>query len=313
MIHFVYAGDPDSGAIHAPLCITNRLYYYLKARTEVKFWRWDATDDIPLGPSDILLGHPNHNPDTVIQKAFRKHCRAKCLIFPLHTRRTTDNLPFDPLVRRADKVFSICGPYWYDTLPGTPFAHWQPKITRLDMAIDPIAYPYVKGEFTTHRQLLYLGSATPNKNLPFLVAIMKAMPDITLHWYGGEGRHQLARLRNVRTTGWVSLDRARAEEITRNCDIMVSTSDSDANPTTLLEAIAWGLVTACTKESGYYNDPLFTELPLNNVPLAVKVLRGLLAIPDLKERSLASRREIETKYTWDIFCEKVWDGIKGYL
>jgi glycosyltransferase involved in cell wall biosynthesis len=181
------------------------------------------------------------------------------------------------------------------------------------MAIDPVAYPYVKGEFTTRRQLLYLGSATPNKNLPFLVAIMKAMPDITLHWYGGESRHQLARLRNVRTTGWVTLDRARAEEIARNCDIMVSTSDSDANPATLLEAMAWGLVTACTKESGYYNDPLFTELPLNNVPLAVQALRGLLAAPDLKERSLAGRREIETKYTWDIFCEKVWDGIKGYL
>ncbi len=315
MIHFVYAGDPDSGGLHAPLSITHNLFYYLKQRTEVRFWRWDSCEDIPVEPNDIILGHPNYGSETVVQKAFKKPCKAKCLIFPLHTRRSSDNLPFNDLVSQADKFFAICGPYWYDSIGETPFASWKPKITRLDMAVQSNAFPYVKHEFKQQRRLLYMGSSIPNKNLPFLASIMRAMPDVILHWYGGDSRHPLAKFKNVKVTGWVVLNEERAKEIANNCDIMVSVSDSDANPTTLLEAMSWGLMVACTKESGYYNDPLFTELYLDNLPSTVKAIRGLLTAPaaELKQRSLVGRQEIETKYTWDRFCGTVWDGIKGYL
>lgn len=315
MIHFVYAGTPDSGAIHAPLSITHNLYKFLSTKAETRYYVWNSHDDIPLGPNDVLIGHPDYNPLTAVQKAFSKPCRAKCLIFPFHHNRFGDNLPFDPLVRQATKVFSICGPFWYDTMGDSRFAHWKPKVTRLDMAVDANAFPYVKKEFNARRNLLYMGSSIPNKNLPFLVQVMKSMPDVTLHWYGGDSKHPLARLRNVRTTGWVVLNKETAEEIARKCDIMVSVSDSDANPTTLLEAMSWGLVAACTPESGYYNDPLFTRLYLNEVPRTVKALRALMALSDaeLHYRSMAGRQEIVNKYTWDRFCTTVWDGIKEYV
>lgn len=314
-IHFVYAGSPESGAIHAPLSITYNLHQFLRSKAEVRYYAWNSHDDIPLGPEDVLLGHPDYNPLTAVQRSFNRPCRAKHLIFPFHHKRFNDNLPFDRLVQQADKVFSICGPFWYDTIEKSRFAHWKPKITRLDMAIDTTAFPYVKKEFNHRRRLLYMGSSIPNKNLPFLIQIMKSMPDVTLHWYGGDSGHPLAKLKNVKTTGWVVLNKDVAERIAKECDIMISVSDSDANPTTLLEAISWGLVVACTPESGYHNDPLFTNLHLNDVSRTVKVLRDLMATPDeeLRRRSITGRQEIVNKYTWERFCNTVWDGIKQYV
>lgn len=315
MIHFVYAGTPNSGGLHAPLTITHYLYHFLADRVHTKFYSWDSTENIEPGPEDILLGHPHYDPKTVVQQAFQKQFRAKCLIFPFHHRRREDNWPFDPLVQKADKVFSICGPYWYDTMDRSPFAHWKSKVTRLDMAVDPTAFPYVKRSFNDNRKLVYIGSSSPNKNLPFLIKVMRAMPDVTLHWYGGDGRHPLARLPNVRTIGWTMMDRAAAERIASDCDIMVSVSDSDANPTTLLETMAWGLIPACTAESGYYNDPLFTPLYLNNLAATVRSLRTLLGMSSesLMQRSATGREAIVDKYTWLRFCTTVWDGIKEYV
>lgn len=318
-IHLIYAGDPNGDSIQAPYIITRKLYHFLKEKAEISYYNWTDGTDIDLQPNDILLGHPNYDPNTVVQKAFRsgKPCLAKCLIHPLHTNRAQDNLPFDDLARQADKIFSICGPYWYDTLEQTPFAHWKPKITRLDLAIDPSMYPYVKTTFNGpgNRRLVYIGSSTPNKNLGYLVRIMQAMSDVTLHWYGGDSEHPLAKLRNVVTTGWVTLNESTAREICRQCDIMVSTSDSDANPTTLLECAAWGIINACTKESGYYNDPMFTEILLDDFQKTLRNLRSLLVIDNgvLQQRSVQSRQKIENYYTWDRFCNTIWDELQKFI
>lgn len=315
MLHFVYAGQPNSGSLHAALQITHNLFNFLETKTAVCYHDWTSKNDVDFGPEDLLLGHPNYDTDTVVQKIFRKPHGKKCLIFPFHHGRPADNLPFNTLVHAADKVFSICGPYWYDTIDNSAFAGWKSKITRIDMAIDPIAFPFVKTEFNQRRQLLYMGSSIPNKNLPMLAAVMRAMPDVTLYWYGGDSRHPLARLKNVRTTGWVNMNHHIAIDIAKHADIIVSVSDSDANPTTLLEAMAWGLPVACTRESGYYNDQLFTELYLNDVPRTVKALRIMMDLSNeqLKARSVAGRQEVITKYTWNRFCATVWDGIKEYV
>lgn len=316
-IHFVYAGHPDMGAIQAPYIITHKLFYFLKSKVETFCYNWTDKIDLDLQPDDIVLGHPHYDPETVVQRAFRRQCRAKCLIHPLHTRRVNDNFPFDPLVQQADRLFAICGPYWYDSIGETPFAHWKPKITRLDLAVDPNTYPYLKHSFNPPgaRRLVYIGSATPNKNLGYLVKVMAAMPDVTLHWYGGDSNHPLAKLPNVNTSGWLILDESVAKSICHHCDIKVSVSDSDANPTTLLEAAAWGLITACTKESGYYNDPMFHELYLDDLPRTIDQLRHLLTIDNgqLEEMSRQSRKTIEDKYTWDRFCNTVWNELCSFL
>ena len=315
-IHLVYAGSPDSESIQSPYSITKNLYYYLKARAHVMYHDWTSRANIEALPNDIVIGHPNYDSDTIISKFFRsgQKCKAKCLIHPLHTVRIQDNLPFDPLAQAADKIFSICGPYWYDTIGDTPFAHWKPKITRLDMAVDANVYPYLKTEFNPigKRKLIYMGSSTPHKNLSYMIELLSRMPDITLNWYGGDGDHPLAKLPNVKTVGWVVLDKNMATNIVQECDIFVNTSFSDANPTTLLESTAWGLIPACTPQSGYYNDPMFTPLNLWSIDESVSAIRKLLNTPSevLKERSIRSRAIIESKYNWNVFCETVWKELE---
>lgn len=316
-IHLVYAGTPNSGSIQAPYTITDNLYNSLSKIAPVRYYQWSDTTIIDENPDDIVIGHPHYNPETVIQQAFNKKFKAKILIHPLHTKRANDNYPFNHLAIKADKILAIAGPYWIDTIHNTPFAHWKPKITRLDLAVDHNTYPYLKHTFNPpgSRSLLYIGSDSPNKNLPYLHTIMKNLPDVKLHWYGGHSNHPLAKLPNVHTTGWVTLNHQTATTICQQTDIMVSVSDSDANPTTLLETTAWGLIPACTKESGYYNDPMFTELHLDNITQTLNTLRNLLTEPNhiLEHRSRQSRQKIIEHYNWHNFTTKVINTIKEYL
>jgi len=315
-VHFVYAGSPDDPRIQSPYSITHHLYYYMKARADVQYYTWDSHVDVDVEPDDIFIGHPHYDPSTTVQRFFAsgKKCRLRCTIHPLHTVRVQDNMPFDHLTQAADKVFSICGPYWYDTIERTPFVHWKPKITRVDMAVDTNIYPYLKTHFNEvgHRRLVYIGSNMPQKNLGFMYEVMKRLPTVQLHWYGGDGESPLARLPNVKTVGWVVLDRTLAQTIVNECDIFINTSISDANPTTLLESTAWGLIPACTPQSGYYNDSMFTSLTLNSVDETVKIITDLLHVPSdvLRARSIVARKKIETHYTWDRFCSTIWDELQ---
>lgn len=319
-VHFVYAFQPSNGALQSPYCITRNLYNYLVKRTEVVYNTWDSRSVPEFLPNDILIGHPHYDTNTFMQQVFRKNlqCKARCTIHPLHTARVNDNMPFDFMSKKADKIFSICGPYWYDTIENTPFAHWKPKIVRLDMAVDGKQFPFLRKKFNDRgkRRLVYIGSAMPQKNLGYMRDLMQQLPDVELDWYGGDSNHPLAKLPNVRAFGWLTLDKNVAQKIVDECDIMINTSMSDANPTTLLETRAWGMITACTPQSGYYNDPFFTELSLGDLKTSRQAIRHLIhdvESDDLMDRAIKSRQEIESKYTWENFCETVWQGLQEYI
>lgn len=323
-LHLIYAGVPDSARIQAPSSITTNLYKFLSERTEVKYYRLDSIEIPEIAPEDVVLGHPIYDKNTIIQQIFRRNikCKARCLIHPFHSRIVDDNFPFDFIARQADIIFGICGPYWYDTIESTPFAHWKHKMVRLDMAIDKITFPFLRQEVGPLafkppglRKLVYIGNSTPNKNLDYMIQILTKMPEVKLHWYGGSKNHALGRLRNVSVIGWQTMNTQVAEKLVSDYDIMISTSISDANPTTLLEARAWGLITACTKESGYYNDKFFTELYLDDLNKTIAAIRGLLTTPshELYQRAVASRAEVESKYTWANFGDTVWKHLSPYL
>ena len=318
-IHFVYAYEPNDGQISAPASITTNLFNFLSSKTDVKYYHWDSHADLKVLPYDIVIGHPHYNTETIIQKFFRSNqqCKAKCTIHPFHHNRVHDNMPFDHLTRAADAYFAICGPYWYDTMHDTLFEHWKEKTVRLDMAVNSEHFPYLKKSFNPigQRKLLYMGSNMPQKNLGFLTEMMRRMPDVQLVWYGGDSNDALARLPNVTTHGRTCFNAAMAQRIVAECDIFVNTSISDANPTTLLESTAWGLVAACTKESGYYNDPMFDELELGDIDKSISVVRNLLLTPEdvLLERSRRSREVIEKKYNWDNFCNTVWAKLSSLM
>jgi hypothetical protein len=314
-IHFVYAGTPDEGRNCSPYTITKNLHRFLSQRAEVIYHHWDAHYDIDLQPDDILLGHPNYDPGTVVQRAFRsdKPCRAKCTIHPLHHGRPEDNMPFDEISRKATAIFSIMGKYWYDTLEQSSFAHWKPKITRLDMSVNADIYQYLKGDFNNvgSRGIVYVGSSMPQKNLGMLTQLASRMPDVKFEWYGGSSDHPLFRLPNTYVEGWQDLGQDKLRTICARNDIIISTSCSDANPTTIAEVgLASGLIPICTRESGYYDSSVVSIL-LNDINGSIRILREWLNKPSgvLKEMSLRNRETCVRDYNWDVFCNTVWNRL----
>lgn len=320
---FVYAGSPDEQRRQSPYSITRNLYSFFKNKgLDVVYKNWtDSGVGFQVDKNDIVLGHPAYDQSSIIQHIFRsgQKCKAKILIHPLHLNFVEDNLPFDDLWKSCDAGIAITGKYWYDVLEKSKFAHWKPKMTRIDMAVDHEIYKWYKKDIGFRvegtRELVYIGSSTHNKNLWYLTNIMRAMPTVKLNWFGGSSDHSLAKLPNVTTTGWQELNDGVLKQICGSSDIFVNVSISDANPTSLIEAASLGLVIACTKESGYYNDQMVTTLPLDDVSEAVKIITELLLlpIPEMEKRSAYNRQEIEKKYNWNVFCNTVWSVVNKFM
>ena len=320
MLHLTYAFPHSTKEIHSPHCITRNLYNYLNSRTDVKYYQWDHRGVADIKPNDVFIGHPHYEPSTIVQRTFaEKKCKFMATIHPLHTAIPEHNMPFDHLARKADKIFSICGPYWYDTIDQTGFSHWKPKITRLDMAVDPLTWKYQKHKFNNpgERGVVYIGSSMPMKNLEYLYQIVKHAPDIKFRWYGGSGDHPLNSLPNMKVIGWCDFSNQQIlDELYSFADIFINVSNSDANPTTLLEfGLAGGLIPICTQTSGYWNDESFINVPLHDHHLAITTIKEWLNKPsvELSKFSQKNRSICETKYTWERFCQIIWKEIKDYL
>lgn len=319
---FVYAGDPNDPNRQSPYSITRNLHAFFKTKGyDIVYRNWtDSGNGFEVDKNDIVIGHPAYDQNSIIQHIFRsgQKCKAKILIHPLHLNFVEDNLPFDDLWKSCDAGIAITGKYWYDTLDNSKFSHWKPKMTRVDMAVDADVYKWFKKDIGFRvegtRELVYIGSSTHNKNLWYLTNIMRAMPTVKLNWFGGSSDHSLAKLPNVSTTGWQELSDNVLKQICGSSDIFVNVSISDANPTTLLEAASMGLVIACTKESGYYDDKMVTSLPQEDVPGVVKILTELLLLPidEMERRSAYNRQQVVEKYNWNVFCNTVWDVINKF-
>lgn len=301
--------------VPAPASITRHLYSFLSERHPTRLYDLDERTHLDFSEDDIILGHPWPDPDTIVQQALRtpRRCRLKALIFPIHHGIPSLNAYAAPLVELADVVFGIMGPYWYDTLNASVFASWKPKIIRLDMAIDTKQYRHVKRAFNPpgQRGYLYIGGNRPEKGCEILSQTMAGLSEFERGWIGwGEEMPHLRRLaRSAELTPEFVI------RLTRQYDFFVNTSISDANPATILEAMAWGFPVACTPQSGYYDMPNLATLSTTDIEHNIRVLRKLQYVPEaeLERTSQANAELVRVHYTWDRFCQTVWDKVSQYL
>lgn len=324
-LHFVYAGSPFEDKKYSPFTITQNLYKFFDTKFDkIHYYDWYHQDPVQkVKKDDIIIGHPNYSPQTALRQLFEYDCKAKFMLWPFHHSFTYINMPFDDLVAKADKIFTITGPYWFDTMDQTPFAHWKPKAIRVDMAIDSSYFKFYKKKFNPvgERTFAYIGCDRPEKGLDILQAIFAKTPH-KLHVYGNvDGGNGLLKLENVIYHGWVDINQSWMKDFANQCDCFINTSRSDANPTTLLESAAIGLVTACTIESGYYSnlhpesDGVFWQVNPGDIDGTIGMMNHLNTVPqsDLLAHTKAARKVIESKYNWDNFCNTIWDEVKKYL
>ncbi len=345
MIHFVYASTPGTGAAarlrgkasrlaqavglplayvgdrdaldtsrwpaNAPLSITHHVLQALRSLDEVRFYDWKERVVIRNQPDDVLIGHPF--PDD-LTRAFNRAClqghfAARVALNPLHYGLPEYCQALAPALDACDHILGITGPYWFDTWSQGPFARWTPKITRLDMAIEIGRFPRVKRAFNSpgRRKFLFIGNGGAPKGTHLLS-----------HLFGlTQGRHRCVwigadrKFPNLERRPVQRLEGAVMERLAAECDVFLTMGVSDANPTTILESMAWGFPVACTPQSGYYKMSEIKELSTTDMAHNLDVLDYFQSAGEGELLKLAdqARSLVESRFTFERYTRTVLDTL----
>ena len=308
-VHLVYPGGPG---ISSPQAIGRNLVLHLSRRYLVRRWEWDDVRVIRPRPGDVLIGHAHPAPWTVFRMSSRVPGWSRVIALQPFAHGLPEYIAFlDPVLRRCDQFLAITGPHWIRTLDRSPVAHWAPKLVPMDLAIDRSDYPRVKSRFNPpgSRRFLYIGNTRAPKNPGYLVRIARRLPGTEIAWMGS-GRHAMAGIRRL---GAQDFSSERARRLVAEYDFVLTVGSSDANPTTVLEAMAWGLIPVCTPQSGYEGEEGIVNVPLDDVDEAAAVLDGLQQAPEPYLLALrdANDMALDRRYTWDRFAGRVIDAIES--
>lgn len=269
----------------------------------------DDPTPLPLSKGDVVIGHlwwgvPNA-PMNAALDARVDGVRAAVLM-PFTPFAAYDHAELCRYFDMAERLFMICGAYWYDrAFLGDEFpqyARYANKAMRIDMAISPHLHPHLKRHWNPPgaRRWLLLGHDAPAKGLDYAIRLAAACGAQVGHC-GGVTAQTAAALDAIgaRRYGGVVFDAAAIDYFANTYDFFVTCGRADANPTTLLEATSWGLLSFCTPQSGYYPDQPFIGLPLDNLPEAVRIMQAWQHMPtdNLRIRQSAQRNAI-ARHQW---------------
>ena len=308
-IHLIY---PVGNKISTPDTIGRHLKQNLEKFYEVKVYPFDAFCIIKPGKADVLLGHWHQNPLTT----FRMSARQK------GWKRILPMAPFCPdptgwhnafartTIKYANRYLAITGNAWMNRLKDSPFKHWEPKLIHLDLAIDRNEFPLIKKDYNPpgKRKLIYIGHTAWCKNTEFLEILAQKLPHLHFSW-AGSGR----KLRNVAKLGEIDFSEKCSHNLLNEYDFLIMPSSSDANPTTILEAMAWGIIPISSTQSGYEGFNSIPNISIENLEETISKIENLQFI---EEKKLIKWRDenlllLKNHFNWDRFCKQVLDEIEN--
>ena len=139
-----------------------------------------------------------------------------------------------------------------------------------------------------------------DKNTRFLSQIARRLPDFHFAWIGGAPRHSRS------TPLWIQASSEPGKQLIGLHDFMITVGKADANPTTILEAMAWGLIPVCPPQSGYVDCAGIINIPLD-IDGAIDKLREMQTLPDerLREMQAANWEALDKHFNWDRFAGRL--------
>jgi glycosyltransferase involved in cell wall biosynthesis len=306
-IHFIY---PHKESTTTPHSIGYEVSNRLRKKYNVKNYNYDSIKRIKPAKGDILIGHPHPSPYTVFQLSMRDKNWAKVIgLVPLNL----DPLQFAYLgniISCCHILIAITGEFWYNRIEDSIIRSWLAKIKRIDLAVACEAFPIIKNKFNEkgNRKLLYIGNTMPWKNTQYLSTIAQLMPEIDFGWVGSGNE-----IFNVKRIGKLNYREKASIEIILQYDFLISVSTFDANPTTILEAMCWGLIPVCTPESGYLDKEGIINIPLKKTEEAMEILKKLqfLDESELHEIRKNNRKQVEGYFNWDRFTADIESHIES--
>lgn len=307
-VHLVY---PHGTRISCPDAIGRNLGIRLATRYRVRHHAWDATTVIRPAPGDVLVGHPHPMPWTVFRRSARlPGWRRVLALSPYHHGDDVQVAYLDAVVGACDLYLAITGPHWFTTVGDSTFAHWLPKMRHVDLAVDRADFPRLDRDFNPpgQRRFVYIGGSGWTKNTEYLSAIARAMPETQFGWIGSG-----APIEGLMALGHQDFATAGGRRCVADHDFLITVGRADANPTTILEAMAWGLIPVCTPQSGYDRCVTIPNVPLDDVAGAVRVLTAMQRRPgsELDAMQAANWDLLDAHFTWDRVAAQVVDGIES--
>lgn len=308
-VHLIY---PHKQKISAPDTIGFHLGEGLVQRGySVKYYDWNSLQTIHLGPDDVLLGHAHPYPLTIFRNSCVQPGWKRIILMEPFVHTDVKYVAFlEPIIRKCDLFLAITGNYWADTLDQSQLSHWKPKFQHLDLAVDRKDFPRIKEDFNQpgKRKFMYIGNNNEAKNTQYLSRIAHLLPGIEFAWIGRgtsiDGLHSL---------GFLDFSSKESQATIRNYDFLITVGSSDANPTTILEAMAWGLIPVCTPTSGYSGFQGIINLPLNDASAVVSIINDLQMVPesDLEKMRKANDDLLKDHFNWDRFISQVVEAIES--
>lgn len=306
MIHLVY---PHRDRISAPDVIGRTLLDRLGVDHEIRAHDFDRTYRIDPAPGDVLIGHAHPIAHTVFRRSMRHPGWSRRILLEPFNADWRQVGFIDDVIDQCDLFLAITGRYWFERTDG-PTARWKPKMVHVDLAVDQTKFPLLRTSVADrgHRRILYIGNDHPGKNLPYLDAIAGAWRNGTIDW-AGRGKP----LQHVTSLGFVDFSTAAGRELISRYDFLITVGNADANPTTVLEAMSWGLVPICTSTSGYCDEPGIINVPPDDVVATCTLLDQLQHAPDAEIEALraAARQRLDTHFRWDRLVGQVRDAISS--
>ncbi len=303
---------PHGDRISAPDAIGRELGRRLETRYKVIYHDWSERDAIVPEPGDVLLGHPHPDPNTVFRLSVQLEGWQRRLMMSPFNHGDLRQVAFvDPILPDCDLYLAITGPYWFGTLDDSRCSHWRPKIIHLDLAIDRHDYPPLKTFFGApgKRRVVYIGHTYTYKNTPYLSEIAALVPEVDFAWIGSGTQ----AIRGLTALGQIDFDSQAGKDLVAQFDFLLTVGKADANPTTILEAMAWGLIPICTPSSGYEGIPSIPNVPVDDAATAAAIVRRLLHVDDSDLVAMQSEnwRLLDEQYTWDRFADQVVAAIES--
>jgi glycosyltransferase involved in cell wall biosynthesis len=304
-VHLVY---PHKNSISAPNVIGFKLAEELRKYFDVVTYNWDSVRMITPKAGDVLIGHPHPFPFTIFRRSVEQSGWARKIIMAPFNADWNQSGFIDNFIDKCDLFLAITGDYWFERIASAKASRWLPKMVQLNLAVDRKQFPNLKESFNPagNRKFIYIGNDHPGKNLPYLREIASQLGSYEFAWAGRGGPCP-----ELKSLGYVDFSLPESRRLISGYDFMITVGSADANPTTILEALAWGLIPVCTPTSGYQNEFGIVNIPLNDVNKACAMIEELQAM-DLNELGQicdAGKRLLTEKYNWQIFFDKVLNAI----
>lgn len=306
--------------IKAPYSISYHLGKGLSDYSKVRVYDFLSGETAKLKDNDVFLGHPKPDysqfpwqdidKNSVTYKTISKYPYAKNFIIVPYNHDPKQMKWAIPFYERFNpKFIFLCGDFYLKTWEKSPLNNVIKKenVLSVNMAVDACSFPYLRDRFNRKgkRKFLYIGRTDYPKNIKMLERIAESFP-------GFEGGY----ISNGDIKGWKKISDFRVLEpsfmrqISSYYDIFLSTSEADAQATTVLEAMSMGFAVAATPESGTCY-PSIIPLDVQNLGFNLEQLNLLQNMDEevLKENSIKNRAIIESNHNWETITSSIYNFI----